>query len=499
MIKEDPVVHKDPVINKGEKKIAATFPYKIIVTMVILTIILCGGIAWYVWGSYREVRDNQPRYLRIQELNGTITHLDEVLTMSVRLWAVTGEERWEQRYLKHEPQLTTAVQEVQRLAPSSYATASNTIETATTELIQMNRRAFNLAHQGKSSEAVELLLGEEYEREKRQYSEGLQQMARDLQQEVAAFHTQQRNQVLQMSWIIIGILVLLLIVWGATLNMVRRYIDERKKSEAAFAKTNRELIAKEEESKTFLHGVSHDLRSPVTGILGFLSELDYTREEIRIVLLEPPSADTHARCLTLVDEQLGEMIRFIRSSAERLNHLLEALLRLSRTGKIESHPEAVEINPLIERILNTLQGTIAKSGATINAAELPPALGDPTMIEQIFANLIGNALKYLDPKRPGVITIGHGSVESGSVRQKDMALTPGMQLYFVKDNGLGIPAHAMPKLFQVFQRFHPGVAAGEGVGLTIVRRAVERHGGRVWCESVEGAGSVFFVELPVVN
>ena len=219
MIKEDPVVHKDPVINKGEKKIAATFPYKIIVTMVILTIILCGGIAWYVWGSYREVRDNQPRYLRIQELNGTITHLDEVLTMSVRLWAVTGEERLEQRYLKHVPQLTTAVQEVQRLAPSSYATASNTIETATTELIQMNRRAFNLAHQGKSSEAVELLLGEEYEREKRQYSEGLQQMARDLQQEVAAFHTQQRNQVLQMSWIIIGILVLLLIVWGATLNI----------------------------------------------------------------------------------------------------------------------------------------------------------------------------------------------------------------------------------------------------------------------------------------
>ena len=93
MINKDTVVHKYPVINKGEKKLAATFPYKVIVTMVILTIILCGGIAWYVWGSYKEVRDNQPRYLRIQELNGTITHLDEVLTMSVRLWAVTGEER----------------------------------------------------------------------------------------------------------------------------------------------------------------------------------------------------------------------------------------------------------------------------------------------------------------------------------------------------------------------------------------------------------------------
>ena len=481
-----------------KNKPAIAFPYKVVLTMVILTIVLCGEIAWYVWGSYREIKESQPRYLKIQQLNGTITYLDEVLSMSARLWAVTGEERWEKRYREHEPQLATAIAEVQRLASGSYTGATAQTEVANLRLIEMNHHAFSLARQGRSSEAVTLLFSDGYEQQKQLYAEGMHRVAQGLGQEVAKFHAAQRRQVLEMSGIIFGVLILLVTVWGITLNRVRRYLQERKKIEVALIQTHRDLLAKEEESKTFLHGVSHDLRSPVTGIMGFLSELDYTRDDIRRALLEPPSAETQKKCLALVDDQMGEMIRFIRASAERLNNLLEALLRLSRTGKIESQPVAVDINPLLRRIVDTLQGTIEKSGAKVTAAQLPPALGDATMIEQIFANLIGNALKYLDPKRPGLIEVGHGpGPGDGSDAAGETPVTPGMNRYFVKDNGLGIPAHAMSKLFQVFQRFHPDVAGGEGVGLTIVRRAVERHGGKVWCESVEGVGSTFFVELPV--
>lgn len=472
--------------NKNETARETASPYKVVPIMVVLTIFLCGQIAWYVWSSYREINENQQRYLRLQELNGTLAYLDEVLTMSARLWAVTGEERWEKRYLEHEPQLAAALEEVQLLVPHIYQSVATQLEAANGQLVEMNHRAFSMARQGRDSGAVVLLFSPEYERQKLSYSTGMQQIAQQLHQEVDSFYAQQRKQAVEMMLVIMGVLVLLLVVWGATLTMVRRYLDERKASEAALAQANRDLLAKEEESKTFLHGVSHDLRSPVTGILGFLSELDFTRDEISRVLLEPPTADSQKRSLALVNEQMAEMIRFIRASAERLNHLLEALLRLSRTGKIETRPVAVDINPIIRRIVDSLQGTIDKAGAKVMAAELPSATGDPTMIEQVFANLIGNALKYLDPNRPGVIEVGH----------QDEPGNAGIHRYFVKDNGLGIPARAMPKLFQVFQRFHPSVAAGEGVGLTIVRRAVERQGGKVWCESVEGAGSTFFVELP---
>jgi signal transduction histidine kinase len=124
---------------------------------------------------------------------------------------------------------------------------------------------------------------------------------------------------------------------------------------------------------------------------------------------------------------------------------------------------------------------------------LPPAWGDPTAVEQIFANLIGNALNYLDPKRPGVIEVGDQNHAGGCKTPGDSAF----HTYYVKDNGLGIPDAYRPKIFQAFQRLHAQVAKGEGIGLVMVRRMVERHGGRIWLESAEGVGSTFFVTLPI--
>jgi signal transduction histidine kinase len=110
-------------------------------------------------------------------------------------------------------------------------------------------------------------------------------------------------------------------------------------------------------------------------------------------------------------------------------------------------------------------------------------------VEQVFANLIGNALNYLDPGRPGLIEVGSQSTTPAEGPN-------GFQTYFVKDNGLGIPETYQPKIFQAFQRVHPEAARGEGMGLAIVRRIVERHGGKVWLHSRPGEGSTFYVTLP---
>ena len=128
---------------------------------------------------------------------------------------------------------------------------------------------------------------------------------------------------------------------------------------------------------------------------------------------------------------------------------------------------------VLERIVASLQGTIAERRARVVVQPLPSAWGDATALEQVFANLVGNALNYLDPQRPGHVEIGtaenNGSCEGVT--------------FFVKDNGLGIPEAHQGKIFQAFQRAHPDRAPGEGIGLSIVRRIVERHRGKVWMDS----------------
>jgi signal transduction histidine kinase len=148
--------------------------------------------------------------------------------------------------------------------------------------------------------------------------------------------------------------------------------------------------------------------------------------------------------------------------------------------------QEIDVGATVERVVKSLANTIAHKGAKVIIKNLPPAWGDPTAIEQIFANLIGNALNYLDPARGGEIEIG--------VAETVGALD--LWTYYVKDNGLGIAEGHMPKLFLAFQRLHPNIAPGEGIGLPLVRRMVERHGGRIWVESVEDRGSTFFVSLP---
>jgi signal transduction histidine kinase len=125
----------------------------------------------------------------------------------------------------------------------------------------------------------------------------------------------------------------------------------------------------------------------------------------------------------------------------------------------------------------------------VTVGDLPPAWGDPQALEQVFANLIDNAVNYLDPQRPGQVEVGS--------REEAGDPAAGLRTYYVKDNGLGIPEAQQDKVFLAFQRLHPDAAPGEGIGLALVRRVVERHGGRIWLESAPGAGSTFFVALPV--
>lgn len=261
---------------------------------------------------------------------------------------------------------------------------------------------------------------------------------------------------------------------------------ERRANE--LTRANRDLEQKNQEIEMFVYSVSHDLRSPLVNLQGFSRELALTRDDLRKLLQNELSPADRQRVMAIADRDMAESIHFIQTAVTRLSSIIDALLRLSRAGRVEYHPKMVEMKPVVNRIVEAMSGTIAKRAADVVVGDLPPVWADPTATEQIFANLIGNAVNYLDPTRPGKVEIGTVAREVEGVEKP--------QVYFVKDNGLGIAESYLPKVFAIFQRLHGDVATGEGVGLALVKRVVERHGGKVWVESQKGVGSTFFVAFP---
>ncbi len=265
--------------------------------------------------------------------------------------------------------------------------------------------------------------------------------------------------------------------------------DEIARLDRAFHEMALALAQKERENEMFVYSVSHDLRAPLVNLQGFSQELATVSAELRGLLEEAGlSPEQRRRGLQLLDRDAGQSIHFIQSAVKRLSGIIDALLRLSRVGRVEYRMQVVDVRAAVVRVVESLRDTIARQGAEVTLGELPPAQGDPVALEQIFANLIGNAVNYLDPQRPGQIEVGS--------RSERALAAAGLRVYYVKDNGLGIPEAQQAKLFHAFQRLHPQVAPGEGIGLALVRRVVERHGGQVWLESQPGLGSTFLVALP---
>ncbi|MFP3564212.1 sensor histidine kinase [Paraburkholderia sp. SIMBA_030] len=260
------------------------------------------------------------------------------------------------------------------------------------------------------------------------------------------------------------------------------------------AGVNEELRQETQDNEMFIYSVSHDLRSPLVNLQGFSKELQVSCDELHstVEAADLPQGE-HRRMVHILDGDVRESLQYLRTAVTRAAAIIDALLRISRAGRLEYQWQRVSVGRVVDRVVDALQGTIKQRAAVVTVRELPPVWGDPGAIEQIFSNLIGNALNYLDPVRHGRIEIGALEPEPVEEREPGVLRT---RTYYVRDNGLGIPAAYMSKVFRAFQRLHGDIAGGEGIGLAVVRRMVERHGGRVWVESAEGAGSTFFVVLP---
>jgi len=268
-----------------------------------------------------------------------------------------------------------------------------------------------------------------------------------------------------------------------------RDISERKKAEAHLADLAQSLAEKNKELETIVYVASHDLRSPLVNIQGFSQELTRDCERMRERLLSAPASGAPAT--SSADPELQEILRqdipealeYIRAGVARIDVLLAGFLRYSRLGRAALRIERLNMNALLQSILQAMEFQIKKAGVVVNVERLPDCQGDATQINQVFSNLVDNAIKYRHPGRPPIIRV------NGSLQDHRAVFT-------VEDNGIGIAAGHQHKIFEIFHRLNPSVGEGEGLGLTIAQRILERQNGRIWVESAPGAGSRFFVSLP---
>jgi signal transduction histidine kinase len=245
-----------------------------------------------------------------------------------------------------------------------------------------------------------------------------------------------------------------------------------------------ELRHKNEEVEAFVYIVSHDMRAPLVNLMGFARELQAGCERLKLLIESCVLPDVQGtEVFEILNEDLPSSVHFVSQSSLKFERLIDALLDLSRYGRQIYRIVESDAGELVASAVANFQQAITEAGATVKVGRLPSVRADFTALGQVFANLIGNSLKYRSPDRPLRLEVG-GAIEDGTVN------------YWVRDNGLGIPEASKSRLFQVFQRFHPQRAQGEGMGLAIAHRIVERHGGKIWAESREDEGTTFHFSLP---
>jgi len=240
-------------------------------------------------------------------------------------------------------------------------------------------------------------------------------------------------------------------------------IENEKKLEATLA----ELVAKNTEFETFMYGVSHDLKTPVVTIEGFISVL---RQDFG----------------NLIGKDGKKYMDYMSDAARKMKLLINDLLDLSRIGRLPEIKTEFSFARPLEEALASLQHQITERGIAVHVEKnLPMICGDKKQLGQAMENLVSNAVKYIGKDNPSP-RIDVGTLEQDSSK-----------VFFIRDNGVGIEEKYFEKIFEVFQRLPAAKKIGEGtgIGLAIVKRIIEHHGGRVWLESDIGKGTTFFFTL----
>gem|GEM_PF-6199900 len=246
---------------------------------------------------------------------------------------------------------------------------------------------------------------------------------------------------------------------------IARDVRERKETELSLKQHADELVRSNKELEQFAYVSSHDLKEPLRMVTVFVELLKKHLEG-------------------KLDEEAEEYIGYVVQGSRRMLNLINDLLAYSRVGKELEAFTKVDCNVVVQNVVDNLMQSIKESSAVLTVDPLPHCMGNATLLTQLFQNLVANALKFRGSEAPRI-----------SITVKEQA---GQNIFAVSDNGIGISEKYQTKIFALFQRLHPANKyPGTGIGLTICKRIVETHGGRIWVNSDGGRGTTFSFSLPV--
>ncbi len=245
----------------------------------------------------------------------------------------------------------------------------------------------------------------------------------------------------------------------------RKHLEETVRERTAeLERVNKVLKASYKDMESFSYAASHDLRTPLIVISGFVRRMlrDYSDK------LDPKGL---------------EILNIVKDSSKRMEQLISDLLAFSRVTTKEIQLVEIDMGALVDKVFDDLRPTIERRDVRLIRKPLPVGYGDASMIRQVLVNLLSNAIKYTEPKEGGIIEVG------GSVKGNE-------NIYYVKDNGIGFDMQHAGKLFGLFQRLdNTHKIEGTGIGLVIIKRTLEKHGGRIWAEGKLKEGATFYFTL----
>ncbi|MBD2595914.1 two-component sensor histidine kinase [Nostoc sp. MBR 210] len=521
-------------------------PTQLVTVTVLLTLLLFIPQIWLNWQAYYNFNNLTKNEFRLQKLSDEIIYLDEVLTMSARMNAATGNIMWEKRYRQFEKKLDMAIQESIKLAPQAYKSEdAQKIDVANQQLVNMEYQSFNLVKGNKQQAAQKLLSSREYETQKQIYADGVAKrrlnISLELQQQVAQY----RQKIF---WAILGSVVSLILLipsWLLVLRLLQEYLKAKKIAQIALEETNLMLETNvaarteklnqknieleqtlQELKNTQLHliqtekmsslgqlvaGVAHEINNPVNFIYGNLKYArEYTQQLIDLINLyqQEYSGNNFSinTALTEIDiefvlDDLPKILSSMEVGADRICEIVLTLRNFSRLDEADMKP--VDIHEGIDSTLLILQHNLKGKTGQQEIKIIKEFCDNSPLVEcyagglnQVFMNLLSNAIDALREKE---IENSKQKIEQQTsyIQIQTQVKNEEYIIIRIKDNGFGIPEEFKSKLFDPFFTTKP-VGKGTGLGLSISYQIiVDKHKGNINCISYPGKGTEFVIEIPI--
>lgn len=268
---------------------------------------------------------------------------------------------------------------------------------------------------------------------------------------------------------------------GFLIGSIARDVTNIREYQTNIDNLNKDLKLKNKELESIIYVTSHDLRTPLINIQGFTKEIEKHISYLSDYFNKPEKIVSEKTQIVKLKNEINDSFRYIFTSVDKIEQLLNGLLKISRLGKIEIVKKQINLNFLFAEIFKNFEYSLKKNNITVEL-DINECQGDESLLNQVFSNLIENAIKYVDYSKVKRII----SIKS----EKTEAYTT----IIIEDNGLGIDKSQQNLIFEIF--YKAGPKSGEGLGLSIVKKIIEKHNGKLWIESEKNAFTKFFIQLP---